>query len=140
MIAATIPPTAEELAPLLASATAKQDEETFIANYLAGLVQVLGQDPRQYRSFGPYWWPLKSMMIERGIQPGAGSLELGTLQRYTLDTPALTLCAAWVYQQGRIEEGKIRTASHQLELAEGELYEYELVDEDMEAFIERTRR
>lgn len=140
MIAATITPTADELAPLLAEATAKQDEETFIANYLAGLVKILGSDPRQYRSFGPYWWPLKGMMIERGIQPGAGSLELGTLQHYTLGTPALTLCAAWAYQQERIEEGKIRTASHQLELAEGELYEYVLVDEDMEAVIERTRR
>ena len=75
-----------------------------------------------------------------GLDDCTGSLELGTLQHYTLGTPALTLCAAWAYQQERIEEGKIRTASHQLELAEGELYEYVLVDEDMEAFIERTRR
>lgn len=139
MIAATITPTADELAGLLAEATSHQDEEAFVANYLAGLVKVLGSDPRQYRSFGPYWWPLKSLMIEHGIQPGAGSLELGTLQVYTMDTPALTICAAWAYQQGRIEEGKLRTASHQLELPEGELYEYELVDEDMEAFIARTR-
>lgn len=140
MIAATITPTTDELAALLAEATSHQDEETFVTNYLAGLVKILGSDPRQYRSFGPYWWPLKSLMIDSGIHPGAGSLELGTLQRYTMDTPALTICAAWAYQQGRIEEGKLRTASHQLELPEGELYEYELVDEDMEALIERTRK
>lgn len=139
MIVNTITPTNAELAPLLAEATANKEEEAFIASHLAGIVQVLGQDPRQYRSYGPYWWPVKAMMAERGIELAGDTLELGTLQHYTLSTPALTLCAAWAYRQDRIEEGKIRTASHQLELAEGELYEYVLVDEDMEAFIERTR-
>lgn len=135
MIEQTITPKAAELAGLLKNALSDNlDEEAFIASYLAGLVKILEADPRQYRSYGPYWWPLKAMLAERGIVV-AGDLELGTLQHYTLETPALTLCAAWAYQQERIAEGKLRTASHQLDMVEGELYEYELVDDEMERRI-----
>lgn len=138
MIANTLIPSADELAPLLAEATADRSEEDFITGYLAGLLSVLEKDPRQYRGYGPYWWPLKSLLASRGIEIRSNSLELGTLQRYTLATPALTLCAAWAYQQERFAEGKIRTASHQLDLPGGELYDYELVDEGMEELIQRT--
>ncbi len=136
MIADTVIPTSDELAPLLAEATADRTEEEFITGYLAGLLSVLEKDPRQYRGYGPYWWPLKALLAARGINIRGDALELGTLQRYTLASPALTLCAAWAYQQERFAEGKIRTASHQLDLPDGDTYAYELIDDGMEELIQ----
>ncbi|PPY04496.1 peptide-binding protein [Cronobacter sakazakii] len=136
MIADTVIPTSDELAPLLAEATSDRTEEEFITGYLAGLLSVLEKDPRQYRGYGPYWWPLKALLTARGINIRGDALELGTLQHYTLASPALTLCAAWAYQQERFAEGKIRTASHQLDLPDGDTYAYELIDDGMEELIQ----
>jgi len=137
MISETIIPTAEDMTPLMEEALADgRTEEEFISAFTGGLLATLKADPRQYRSYGPYWWPLKSMLIDAGYAGVFGSeLEQGTLQHYTLDSQAMTLAAAWAYQQYQIGEGKLRTSSHQLEMEDGETYEYELADTEMEMFI-----
>lgn len=137
MISETIIPTTDELAPLLEEALAGgRTEDDFQQGYLAGLLTVLKTDPRQYRSFGPYWWPLKKMLIDAGYTDTfGGQLEQGTLQHYSMERPALTLVAAWAYQQYQFEEGKFRSSSHQLDIEDGETYEYELADTEMELAI-----
>lgn len=136
MIQETLLPDGQALAALLAEATADQTGPELVAKYLANCAGLLADDPSQYRSYGPYWWPLKALLVEQGLIPFAGrQVERGTVGYYTLESPELTICAAWAYQQGQASQGKLYTASHQLELAGGELYEYELLDEDMEAWI-----
>lgn len=137
MISETIIPTTDDLAPLLDEALAGgKSEEQFTRDYMGGLMAALKADPRSYRSYGPYWWPLKSMLVNAGHADIVGSeLEQGTLQHYSMERPALTLVAAWAYQQYQIDDGKLRTSSHQLDIEDGETYEYELTDTEMELAI-----
>ncbi|MGL6448898.1 hypothetical protein ACSZNO_21480 [Aeromonas veronii] len=132
MMELTVIPSADELAPLLAEATSERDEGAFVAIYMTNLSDLLRKDPKQYRSYGPWWWPLKAMLIEHGHEVGAGGLEMGTAERYTLESAALTVCAAWAYQQRMIEQGYLRCSEHWLDLDDGETYEYNLYDSDME--------
>lgn len=134
MIKDTLLFSSADLEPLLDEALSGREPAQFVADYLNGLAGILTTNPRHYRSLGPYWWPLKAMLIDKGLFAGS-SLENGTLQHYTMETPELTLVAAWAYQQGRIDEGKLYSCSHQLELPEGELYEYELTDLELERAI-----
>lgn len=134
MIQDTLLYDASDLSPLVDEALAGREPAEFIQTYLDGLKSIIGRDPRQYRSFGPYWWPLKSMLMDKGMFVGT-DLENGTLQHYTMGTPELTIVAAWAYQQDRLNEGKLRSSSHQLELPGGDLYEYYLTDLDMEQAI-----
>ncbi|HHO0939103.1 TPA: hypothetical protein ACRTTK_003142 [Aeromonas hydrophila] len=138
MITDTIKIADEELEAMLAEAQASNNLEggQLATQYTQVLAELIKKDPRQYRSYGPYWWPLKSMLISQGEASEVGTkLEAGTLEHYTHQTPDLTVCAAWAYQQTQLDNGRLYTADHQLDLEDGELYEYSLYDKEMEMLI-----
>ncbi|MGL5294014.1 MAG: hypothetical protein ACRC9V_09685 [Aeromonas sp.] len=142
MIKDTVKISDDELEPLLSEAQAPDQlkDGELAAKYVANLAALIKRDPRQYRSYGPYWWPLKAMLISGGITPQVGvELESGTLEHYTHATPDLTVCAAWAYQQGQIENGHMHTSDHLLDMAGGEVYAYQIYDGEVERYItERT--
>jgi hypothetical protein len=138
MIKDTIKTQDEDLEVMLAEAQAADNLEggQLAAQYTKVLAELIRRDPRQYRSYGPYWWPLKAMLISSGTAPEVGTkLEDGTLEHYTHSTPDLTVCAAWAYQQTQLDNGHLHTADHQLDMEDGELYEYQIYDGEMEQAI-----
>jgi len=57
----------EDLAPLLAEAiAAKGTVEKWMDGYLNSLKGILLKSPLRYRPYGPYWWALKKVYIDRG--------------------------------------------------------------------------
>lgn len=136
MINHTIKTPDDELAAMLAEVSSNQEGGQLAAQYLTALATLIKKDPRQYRSYGPYWWPLKAMLIEAGGAPEVGhKLEGGTLEHYTHPTPELTICAAWAYQQTQLDNGHLYTSDHLLDLEGGEVYEYSLYDVELEHLI-----
>lgn len=136
MITETIKTSDEELRAALAEATDNQEGGQLAANYIKYLAALIQKDPGQYRSYGPYWWPLKAMLISANSAPGVGvKLEAGTLEHYTHGEPDLTICAAWAYQQVQLDNGHLYTADHLLDMEGGELYEYNIYDSEMEKLI-----
>lgn len=138
MIKDTIKTPDEDLEAMLAEAQAADNLEggQLATQYVKVLAELIKRDPRQYRSYGPYWWPLKAMLISSGAAPEVGTkLEDGTLEHYTHSTPDLTVCAAWAYQQTQLANGHLHTTDHLLDTEGGEVYEYQLCDDEMERVI-----
>lgn len=137
MIKDTIKTPDEDLEAMLAEAQAADNLEggQLATQYIKFLAELIKRDPRQYRSYGPYWWPLKAMLISENSAAVGTKLENGTLEHYTHSTPDLTVCAAWAYQQTQLDNGHLHTADHLLDMDGGEVYEYQLYDAEMELFI-----
>lgn len=138
MIANTIKVDDAELEAMMAETLGETEMAAgeLAAQYVQQLAALLERDPRQYRGYGPYWWPLKAMLIVGGKAPFVGlDLERGTVEHYTHSTADMTVCAAWAYQQDQIAGGHLYTADHPLELEDGDTYNYQLYDPNMERFI-----
>ncbi|ENC6657658.1 hypothetical protein ABKY47_002108 [Aeromonas hydrophila] len=138
MIKDTIKTPDEDLEAMLAEAQATDNLEggQLATQYTKVLAELIKKDPRQYRSYGPYWWPLKAMLIRVNAAAEVGTkLEDGTTEHYTHSTPDLTVCAAWAYQQTQLDNGHLHTADHLLDMDDGEVYEYQICDAEMERLI-----
>jgi hypothetical protein len=59
-------PTPEDLAPLRAEAMENKSVEQWRSAFLKGMRDMLRNNRRMYRAFGPYWWTLKAALIEFG--------------------------------------------------------------------------
>ena len=123
------------IATLVVDATKEQSAEQFVTGYIENLLENLANDPRQYRAYGPYWWPLKDIIIGMGHTAVGSSVELITNEYFAYDNDAATICAAWAHYAAQFEDGKVYSATHQLPLTDGEVYEYDLTDNEMELVI-----
>lgn len=124
---------AEDLANTLEQAHEQAGDNDFVSEYLSGVTRTLIESPSQYRSFGAYWWPLKELLLDKGISVFGDNVEAGTLSHFRLETPELVCCAAYAHQQTKLAANQLKSSVHLLELEGGETVEYLLHDEYMEA-------
>lgn len=134
-------PTKEELEALRAEATknGKVTEEEWVAKHCELVTKILLQDPLRYRSYGPYWWVLKSALLERGASFGFFDfVDAQWMEAVDYGSTFLNLLAAWMYAENALDMGLIYSHEHTVafepeeEGMEQDVRPYFLIDEDME--------
>ena len=91
------------------------DDAEFTDRYLNGVVTALKDNPKLYRSFGIYWWALKRLILKyKGEFNGLDDSYDSTLSdAFSFENDALTVCAAYNFQQIALENGYMYSNSHQ---------------------------
>ncbi|CAM3960404.1 olxA [Serratia silvae] len=117
-----------------------RSEEEFVTVYLTGLASRLKANPALYRVFGPWWPTIKTMFIhEFGPEVFANEVAQDVRAIYSLSRPALSMVAAHLYSEERIERGLFYAPQHELavhaEADDTEPYIYYCDDDQMEKLI-----
>lgn len=129
-------PTVADLAELLDEATAKTQKSKYVESYLINLMALLKSNPRTYRAYGPYWWPIKRMLINRLIADFGDNVEAVTVDKFFIEDEANTIIAAWAYQNYQFNNGYQNSPYHMLPITnDDEDYEYCLIDDSIENLI-----
>ena len=128
-------PEGDMLSGLMAEATenGKITPQDWQARYLDGVSALLQANPRQYRSYGPFWWLLKRALIDSGRIKFGQHLDAEWLEATEYGDPAMNLMATFVYGEYAINHGLIYSSEHAIGYLDGEVDTYVLADEDMEA-------
>lgn len=105
----------------------------FQAAFLQAVRDQLRTRPAMYRSFGPYWWPLKREMIRAGIHDFGLSYDAETADALSYGDAETTLAACALYQGYVLDNLSIYEHDHAVGMADGTIETYTLTDDDMEA-------
>ncbi|MGL6121991.1 MAG: hypothetical protein ACRC1W_02985 [Shewanella sp.] len=130
-----IKPSESDLAPLLAQALDGVGADEFLETFTDTIVTILSREPRAYRSYGMYWYAIKSELIERGHLQFGQTVEQGFAQAYSYASAVPLYCAAWAYRMHRIDEGLAFSAEHVAPTEAEPDYIYYLEDLEMEALF-----
>jgi len=113
-----------------------RSEQKFVADYIIALKQRLRIEPRLYRAYGPYWPAVKSILIGHGAKLPNRSVDVDVKADYSYPREALTLVAAALYEEARLERGLYYSSRHFLPLIatadDDEDYLYVSLDEGQE--------
>lgn len=105
-------------------------QSTWVNKMVSSFASIVRRRPLAYRSFGPFWWPLKAMMIKSGEMQGeAPDPEL--VAQVTTGNPALDIAAAWSQHEAyssQLLAGNTFTVNTE----SGDTVEYWLYDDEME--------
>ena len=97
------PFTSVEVSPLVDEALIHHSTEgNFVNVYVKNTAELINKDKLQYRAFGVYWWPLKQMMLDRGITYFGDYVDEEVASHVSLESEALTCAAAYRYQVEQI--------------------------------------
>lgn len=131
----TIKPTETYIESLLPLALDGRTEEAFSLNYLENLVKRVSSARLAYRTFGPWWPAIKTLLLERTTKFGQ-VVESDIAEIYSLSRPALTIIAAHLYADERTENDAVFSAYHLLPVVpsadDTEPYLYVSYDESIE--------
>lgn len=114
------------------------DEDAWKKKIIANIAIILKQNPLQYRSFGPYWWLVKSELIKQGITDFGQDVDAEWFEKADYGNSSTNILAAWAYSDNAIDEGLIYSSEHSVTFLNGEFEDeidvqtYVLVDEEME--------
>lgn len=125
-------PTLEELAGLKDEALASQDEAAFAAKMLGSVAATLRAKPLQYRSYGPYWWPLKQHLIAAGYDEFGEHVDAEWAADAGYGDRTLDLLASWAYQDTRFAQHAIFVSEHILEAPDGDQIPFVSADDTLE--------
>lgn len=132
----TIKPTETYIEGLLPLVLDGRAEERYITDYLENLVKRVESNKLAYRTFGPWWPAVKTFLLERGITTFGQVIESDVADIYSLSRPALTIIAAHLYADERVENDAVYGAYHLLPVMpsadDTEPYLYVSYDESIE--------
>lgn len=127
-------PPLDYLSTVRDEALAGRTETQFVCDYLEGICKFIDSRHDYYRSYGPYWPAIKSLLIENGLYNSDGEIDEDIRSVYSYDDDSLTVVAASLYQNMRLEDGLFYSAYHQLPVADiDEPYEYYSYDLEQES-------
>lgn len=130
--------TAESLAPAIAEGSKGfVNQQQWVSKMLGSFSATVRRRPLSYRSFGPFWWPIKRLMIESGDLQGE-TPDPAEVERITLGTPALDVAAAWAYSEFAASNQTSDDNMITVDTEDGDTFEYLLNDEEMEAMPAMT--
>jgi hypothetical protein len=110
-------------------------EAEFVQRFAANVGKILKRKPQNYRYFGPYWWPLKKIMIEQEVPGIDDFIDQEWLERADFGDKALNCVAAWAMQETRMEQMEMPANSVLLEDDEGNFEECVVIDPFLEEKI-----
>lgn len=126
-------PTPEALAPLREEALEGTEPSDFILKHVSGITAILKKNPAAYRSYGPYWWAIKALLKEHGIDFGEDDEPI-TREHFGYSDPVDLICAAWAYREYILEQQMGDYAIHPFTV-DDEPYDYSIEDNDLEAML-----
>ena len=113
----------------------EKDKKKWLDKFLLNTVKALDADLELYRSYGHYWWLLKSLLIKNGtLKFGSNSHDECVSALTNLDDN-LNAVACWLYQYERVQSGLNHEANHEVCLIGGNTGIYCVVDEFVESLI-----
>lgn len=131
----TIMPDEEYLSGFMEEALEGRSVEQYVDEYMAVLNTRLRKDLRSYRSYGPFWPAIKSMLLARGYTVAGRENDGPVAALYSYEEEALTLIAATLYSNERLESGNFYNAEHLLPTkpeVDEEVYPYYSDDTEIE--------
>ncbi len=126
-------PSTQDLQPLLDQATANQPVDQWMEKFLANLRTILLESPLRYRVYGPYWWPLKKLFIDRGDLIFGDFIDQAWLLDLDYGKPEFNMLAAFVHEELRLTKNFLDDPFHAMETIDGgDTIEFASNDPDME--------
>lgn len=104
----------------------------WISTMLNSFAETVKRRPASYRSFGPFWWPIKSMMIKAGVIAGQVP-DADIVAQATTGSAATDVAAAWAFAEQANENMTASENTFIIDTDDGDTTNYLLVDEEMEA-------
>jgi len=126
--------TEQALIPIIEEGSSDSDEEQWAAGFLAGAAGLLKRNPVMYRSFGPFWWPLKKYLQDGGLN-GGEPVEDELFDQVTMGSKSLDIAAAYAYHDWTTSNMNITNTVHIAQSSDGEDVEYQVIDDEFEALI-----
>lgn len=126
-------PTPKDLEPLREEALDGVDEAEFIRKHVHAINTTLSQNPAMYRAYGPYWWPIKQLLRDNGVDFGDEDEPI-TREHINYESPVDLICAAWSYQDYIIDTGAMNNHIHPFTV-DDEPYDYSIEDGDLESML-----
>lgn len=121
-----------DLEAMVKAATGGKDAATWIAETLAKIAGMVKVRPAVYRSFGPWWWPVKAQLVAGGLMTGLGDVAL--VEAITTGDAATDLVAALAFHGFSIDEQRDSNV-FSVDTESGDLVDYLLDDDEMESLI-----
>lgn len=106
------------------------DEAAWVSKMLSSFAGIVNRRPLTYRTFGPFWWPLKALMIEAG-ELNASEPDPALVDQATAGSPALDVAAAWSMHE-TCSSQMLAGNTFTVDTESGDTVEYRLYDEEME--------
>lgn len=132
----TLRPNVAYLQQTLNRALNGRSEKKFVEDYIIALTKRLSIEPRLYRAYGPYWPAVKTILLDHGAKLPSQVIDVDVRADYSYPREALTLVAAALYEEARLERGLYYSSRHFLPLVptadDDEDYLYVSLDEGQE--------
>lgn len=107
------------------------DRSAWAGRMVAAFAGVVRRSPLAYRSFGPFWWPLKAMMVSAG-ELAASAPDPDLVAQVTTGSAALDVAAAWAQHEAHSSQ-MLAGSAFTVDTEDGDTMEYLLIDKEMEA-------
>ena len=118
--------------------------EEWRAKFLKSVATIVTSNPKQYHSYGPYWWLLKRELIADGYGQFGDTVDAEWVEKLDYGDWIYNLLAAWVYAEQAIDLGLIYSERHSIPMVSGdgsagaeEYIEYVLIDEEVDILAYR---
>lgn len=129
-------PSEEQIQPFLDQGMAGRTLDQWMEKFLSSLKTILLDNPLRYRAYGPYWWPLKKMFIDRSDLSFGDFIDAEWLSIMDYGKPEENIIAACIYEDIRVAKNLIDDPFHVMETADGaDAIEYASNDPDMEMMV-----
>lgn len=134
----TIKPDTDYLNTIYIDAKGDKPDDVFLQNYLKSMKALLKDDPRKYRTYGPFWPSVKALMLSNGADflPD-DEIQFDVKATYDYEAPIHTLLAATLYAGERVDNGLVYESHHLLVVSPDAIdsddgYDYVSYDRGME--------
>jgi len=124
-------PSKEDLQPLIDEACKSQSKDEWIEKLLNAIKTVILSNPLRYRGYGPYWWLIKRMMINRNFLEFGEHLDREWIETLDYGSDEFNLAAAFAYEDARFETTNVYGDTHTIVTTTGSI-EYFSDDGDIE--------
>ena len=130
-------PSLEELEPLKQEAFATGlSEKAWLEKMANTIAEILEENPKQYRSLGPYWWGVKQVLKQQGFDFG-DFIDAEWFEQIDYGSDVWNMLASYAYQMYAAANGLFESNEHILCMIDDEgnqqAVTYTLIDDDMEA-------
>lgn len=132
-------PTEKDLEDALFSVIESQEDQVlYVEKTLENLVTILNRRPEQFKSYGPWWPAIKTLLINHGYGDFGQVVNSDVAQIFSYSRESLTLVAGILYSSERLESYLVSDAYHSLsvrpEADDTEPYLYISEDESLEKY------